>query len=191
MAGAVGARSRSSRASSTPPWEAASISTTSRCVPSRMATHCSHTPHGSAVGPFSQLTILARIRAVEVLPVPRGPAEQEGVEQPFLADRAHQRPDHVLLTEDLVGGLRPVLPVQGDVVGHVGSTYRTLRTAWSGRKAGRSGRPGFRAVLRKKVVTVHSPLTNARLGRSTGPVAPARRPRGTRQRPLTAATFRS
>jgi hypothetical protein len=37
--GAVGAFSRRSRASSTPPWEAASISTTSRCCPSRMATH--------------------------------------------------------------------------------------------------------------------------------------------------------
>src|SRR5712691_8956888 len=64
MTGAVGARSRSSLASSTPPCEAASISTTSRWMPSRMATHWSHTPHGSAVGPFSQLTILARMRAV-------------------------------------------------------------------------------------------------------------------------------
>ena len=32
-----------------------------------------HTPQGSAVGPCSQLTIFARIRAVEVFPVPRGP----------------------------------------------------------------------------------------------------------------------
>ena len=32
-----------------------------------------HEPHGSAVGPCSQLTILARMRAVDVLPVPLGP----------------------------------------------------------------------------------------------------------------------
>ena len=68
----MGAFSRRSRASSTPP-DAASISTTSRCWPSRTATHWSHEPQGSGVGPDSQLTILARIRAVEVLPVPRGP----------------------------------------------------------------------------------------------------------------------
>src|SRR3954469_17043015 len=73
MAGAVGARSRSSRASSTPPCDAASISTTSRCEPAAIRRHCSHLPHGSGVGPCSQLTILARIRAVDVLPVPRGP----------------------------------------------------------------------------------------------------------------------
>src|SRR5213078_4862407 len=92
MAGAVGARSRSSRASSTPPCEAASISTTSRCEPAAMRRHCSHFPHGSAVGPCSQLTILARILAVEVL-----------------------------LAADLVGGLRAVLPVERLVlllVGH-------------------------------------------------------------------------
>ena len=53
--------------------EAASISTTSRWEPSRIATHCSQAPQGSAVGPCSQLTIFARMRAVEVLPVPRGP----------------------------------------------------------------------------------------------------------------------
>ncbi len=35
--------------------------------------HWSHPPHGSAVGPVAQLTIFARIRAVDVLPVPRGP----------------------------------------------------------------------------------------------------------------------
>jgi hypothetical protein len=31
------------------------------------------TPHGSAIGPFSQLIARARIRALVVLPQPRGP----------------------------------------------------------------------------------------------------------------------
>src|SRR2546421_544959 len=73
--GAKIARSRRSRASSTPPCEAASISITSIDPgPSgASATHESHSPHGSGVGPFSQLSERARIRALLVLPQPRGP----------------------------------------------------------------------------------------------------------------------
>ena len=37
------------------------------------ATHESHTPHGSGVGPFTQFSERARMRALEVLPHPRGP----------------------------------------------------------------------------------------------------------------------
>src|SRR3954447_12146121 len=37
------------------------------------ATHDSHSPQGSGVGPFSQLSERARMRALEVLPQPRGP----------------------------------------------------------------------------------------------------------------------
>src|ERR1700737_2945581 len=37
------------------------------------ATHESHTPHGVSVGPCTQLSERARIRADEVLPQPRGP----------------------------------------------------------------------------------------------------------------------
>ncbi len=33
----------------------------------------SHTPHGSGVGPFTQFSERARIRALVVLPQPRGP----------------------------------------------------------------------------------------------------------------------
>src|SRR5690606_39736192 len=67
--------SRRSRASSTPPCEAASISITSMLPgPSgASATHESHCPHGSGVGPCSQLSERARIRALDVLPQPRGP----------------------------------------------------------------------------------------------------------------------
>jgi hypothetical protein len=32
-----------------------------------------HTPHGSGVGPCSQLSERARMRALEVFPQPRGP----------------------------------------------------------------------------------------------------------------------
>ena len=62
-----------SRMASTPLLEAASSSWTSNDVPFSMATHDSHTPHGSASTGLAQLSTLARMRAVEVLPVPRGP----------------------------------------------------------------------------------------------------------------------
>ncbi len=38
-----------------------------------MATQCSHSLHGSGVGPWMQLSEAARMRALEVLPHPRGP----------------------------------------------------------------------------------------------------------------------
>ena len=38
--------------------------------------HESHCPHGSGVGPCSQLRERARIRALEVLPQPRGPEKR-------------------------------------------------------------------------------------------------------------------
>ena len=53
---------------------------------------------------------------MEVFPVPRGPAEQERVGQSALADRAHQRPDHVLLPQDLVGTLGTVPAIEGLVL---------------------------------------------------------------------------
>jgi len=73
--GAYIARSRRSRASSTPRLEAASISTTSSDVrPLQMRSHDSHTPHGS---PFSarcgQFSAIASTRAAVVFPTPRGP----------------------------------------------------------------------------------------------------------------------
>ena len=54
---------------------------TSRDVPSAMATQWRHTPQGVAVGRSlsssapTQLSALARMRAVLVFPVPRGPAK--------------------------------------------------------------------------------------------------------------------
>src|SRR5262245_57949667 len=43
--------------------------------PSAISTHASHLPHGSPVGPFTQLSARARILAVVVFPTPRGPAK--------------------------------------------------------------------------------------------------------------------
>ena len=59
-----------------PRLEAASISNTSMDVPSFMRTQFWHLLQGLGVGPCSQLTALARIFAVLVLPVPRGPANR-------------------------------------------------------------------------------------------------------------------
>ena len=63
---------------STPVLEAASISMTSRAPPAAIAVQSSHVPQGSVVGPslLSQLSERARIRALEVLPVPRGPLKR-------------------------------------------------------------------------------------------------------------------
>src|SRR3954465_7022453 len=62
--------------SSTELLEAASISMTSIEVALAIATHDSHRPHGSVVGPFSQFRQAARILAIDVLPVPREPTKR-------------------------------------------------------------------------------------------------------------------
>ncbi len=63
--------------SSTPRLLAASISTTSSAVPLVMATQASQIPHGSGRGPsVRQFRHFARMRATEVLPVPRGPEKR-------------------------------------------------------------------------------------------------------------------
>jgi len=61
-------------ASSTLRFDAASISKRSRKVPAAMARQFSHSPHGSPSSPrFVQFSAFARMRAVLVFPVPRGP----------------------------------------------------------------------------------------------------------------------
>ena len=74
--GAVAIRGSSSRMSSTLLFDAASISTTSSARPSRMATQAAQRSHGSPSWRFVQLSALATIRAIEVLPVPRGPTNR-------------------------------------------------------------------------------------------------------------------
>jgi hypothetical protein len=75
--GAYIARSRKSRASSTPRLVAASISTTSRLVrPAQMRSQLSHTPHGSpSAVRCGQLSAMASTRG-RGLPTPRGPANR-------------------------------------------------------------------------------------------------------------------
>ena len=62
--------------SSMPRCDAASISTTSSEVPAEIETHAWQVPSGVVVGPDAQLSAFARIRAIDVLPVPRGPAKR-------------------------------------------------------------------------------------------------------------------
>ena len=60
---------------STPVFEAASISITSKAVPELILLQLSHSPHGSIVGPVlsRQFNDFARILALDVFPVPLGP----------------------------------------------------------------------------------------------------------------------
>src|SRR2546423_8322997 len=46
-------------------------------LPAAISTQGPHTPQGSGVGPFSQLSARARIRADVVLPHPRGPVKRK------------------------------------------------------------------------------------------------------------------
>src|SRR5919204_6910103 len=62
--------------SSTELFDAASISITSSEVALAIATHESHSPQGSTVGPCTQFRHAARIFAIEVLPVPREPTNR-------------------------------------------------------------------------------------------------------------------
>ena len=62
--------------SSMPRCEAASISITSSEVPFEIATQAWQVLSGCVVGPSLQLTDFARMRASDVLPVPRGPAKR-------------------------------------------------------------------------------------------------------------------
>ena len=98
--------------SSIPRCEAASISITSSEEPFAIATQAWQTLSGVAVGPCSQLTAFARIRAIEVLPVPRGPGEEVGLPELAELDRVPQRPHDRLLPDHVVEVLRPVLAVE-------------------------------------------------------------------------------
>ena len=73
--GANAILSRRSRTSSTPVFDAASISIRSSDRPSVMLKQIEQALHGLAPVPV-QLAALARIRATDVLPVPRGPVNR-------------------------------------------------------------------------------------------------------------------
>ena len=68
--------SRSVRMSSTPVFEAASISITSTGAPETKSAHEGQAAHASAPTRAVQHSALARSRAVVVLPTPRGPVKR-------------------------------------------------------------------------------------------------------------------
>ena len=61
---------------STPLFDAASSSCTFMELPAVISRHDVQTPHGSPSTGASQLSALARMRAEDVLPVPRGPLKR-------------------------------------------------------------------------------------------------------------------
>jgi hypothetical protein len=108
--GAVGAFSRRSRASSTPPWLAVEV--LSLADPNALLAHAARLG-GRTLLAVDHLRQDPRGRR---LAGPARATEQERVRETALAHRAHQRADDVLLAEDLTGALRPVLPVEGLVL---------------------------------------------------------------------------
>ena len=80
---------------------AASISMRSSARPSRIETHASQRSHGSPSWRFVQLRALARIRASDVLPVPRGPTNRIACETRSGADGVAERLDDRGLADDL------------------------------------------------------------------------------------------
>jgi hypothetical protein len=153
-AGANSARSRSSRASSTPPCDAMSSSITSTELPSVIDLQCSQVPQGVGVGP-----VLAVDRGGQD-PGGRGLAgaarsgEQVGVGEAILLDRVGQGARHVLLPDHLGERAGSVTAVERDV-GHLdlpgcaatdgdphrsaGQPARTAAPALAGRRE--AGRP--------------------------------------------------
>ena len=64
------------RTSSMPRFDAPSISKTSKQLPLVISAQTLHWLQGVAVGPFSQFSALARMRAAVVLPTPRTPVKR-------------------------------------------------------------------------------------------------------------------
>ena len=133
----------SSRMSSTPVREAASISITSTWRSSAIERQCSHTPQGATVGPPApsgpmQLSARAMIRAVVVLPTPRTPVRMKACAIRPRRDRVRQRAHHRLLADQLGEGLRPVFAGEHAIMGR-GFGHRALSRRWkSGWETGRT-----------------------------------------------------
>ena len=82
-----------------------------------MLRQTSHSLHGVAVGPLTQLRALAKIRAVEVLPTPRAPVKRYGVTHAMRRDGVGEGLCDVLLPDQLAETLRPVSPRNDNVRG--------------------------------------------------------------------------
>ena len=83
-------------------------------MPFAIARQTGHVLSGDGDGPGvpAQFSAFARMRAIDVFPVPRGPGEEVGLPHLVVLDRVLQRPDDRLLPDDLVEALRAVLPVE-------------------------------------------------------------------------------
>ena len=122
-----------SRTLSTPVWVAASISSTSMSRPSAISMQASQTPHGSAVGPFTQLSARARMRARRGLAAAARAGEHERLGDAPALERVAQRPGHGLLAEHVIETLGTPLAGE-DLVGHEGMESPVqFRTAGSHR----------------------------------------------------------
>src|SRR5271166_1425256 len=93
-----------------PRFEAASISITSSEVPAAISLQESHTPHGSGVGPFTQFSAFARMRAAVVFPTPRAPEKNVRVRHAIVLDRVLQCFRDVFLPDEVRERLRPPFP---------------------------------------------------------------------------------
>ena len=113
--------------SSIPRWEAASISITSSDVPVAIVTQALQTLSGVGVGPCAQLSAFARMRAIDVLPVPRGPANRYACRTWSAAIAFVSVRTTAFLPDHLVEVLRPVLTVER---GH--RTFRAARESSTG-----------------------------------------------------------
>ena len=124
---------RSWRISSMPRLLAPSISNASTSSPADTR-QMSHSLHGVGVGPCTQLSALARIRAVEVFPVPRA-GKQKRVPHAAGCDRGLERPCHVLLPDHFLKRLGAIATRNHNVfVGPHGRLAGRFATESSGGK---------------------------------------------------------
>ncbi len=158
-AGAKTARSRRSRASSTPPWLAASISTTSRLPGPPVASSPARAGAARRVrGPLGTVEAAGEDAGRGGLAAAARSGEEVGVGGPVRAQRCTQRVRHVLLADDVGEGVRSVPAVQG--CGHASQGRRGDRHR--GRGGGRPVDSAPRARRRHPSGRTRTPRTPVR-----------------------------
>ena len=86
---------------------------TSSEMPSAIARAIGRSGSKSAFGPPSAFSAFARMRAIDVFPVPRGPGEEVRLPHLAVLDRVPQRADDGLLTDHVPEVERAVRAIQG------------------------------------------------------------------------------
>ena len=90
---------------------------TSREVPAAISVQESHTPHGSAVGPFTQFSAFARIRAAVVLPDATRAGKNVSMSYTIVVDSVSECFGDVTLTHKITKSLGA--PLAGyNLIGH-------------------------------------------------------------------------